>query len=312
MKKRLTIYLNSIKFLFLLSLFFSLNSNNIIAQDCATLVEFVWNNDTDQFEPKNGGDAQGIVISNIVLSNPDEVTEVSWTSLASICKVEYHGHKKTVLHDPAVKSGTYTRTDGHNIERIKFFWYNSDPNCAPCKGGLTNLTLKYNGSVAATIQVDEKGAKGKTVYGPTEVQPGGTFSFEGSKGDKKFEGNEITITIDGDVDLVLHTSCSVSVFLGSVFGSFTVMAGTSKDGGPLCQNPLPVEMTSFSVTISNNLAQLNWETATEINNYGFEIQRSTETTDWNKIGFVDGHGNSNSPKFYAFTDNSVTESGDYF
>jgi Secretion system C-terminal sorting domain len=74
--------------------------------------------------------------------------------------------------------------------------------------------------------------------------------------------------------------------------------------------PLPVEMTSFSVVLSNKLAQLNWETATEVNNYGFEIQRLAEDSDWSKVGFVQGHGNSNSPKYYSFTDAAI-HNGDY-
>ena len=37
--------------------------------------------------------------------------------------------------------------------------------------------------------------------------------------------------------------------------------------------PLPVEMTSFTATATNNSATLRWNTATEVNNYGFEIER---------------------------------------
>lgn len=75
---------------------------------------------------------------------------------------------------------------------------------------------------------------------------------------------------------------------------------------------LPVELSSFTVSHDNNLAQLNWETATEVNNYGFEIERSTEIHEWEKIGFVAGHGNSNSPKYYSFADKSLNESGEYY
>ena len=57
---------------------------------------------------------------------------------------------------------------------------------------------------------------------------------------------------------------------------------------------------------------LNWETATEINNYGFEVQRQSGSDDWSKIGFVEGYGNSNSPKQYSFTDASVSKSGIYY
>jgi len=48
--------------------------------------------------------------------------------------------------------------------------------------------------------------------------------------------------------------------------------------------------------------ELHWQTETEVDNYGFDIERSTTDDNWEKIGFVEGHGNSNSPKLYAFTD----------
>ena len=69
--------------------------------------------------------------------------------------------------------------------------------------------------------------------------------------------------------------------------------------------PLPVELTSFTAQNINNTVVLNWETATELNNYGFNVQRNGET-----IGFVPGYGNSNSPKSYSFT-NVPTTSGTY-
>ncbi|MBU0472571.1 MAG: T9SS type A sorting domain-containing protein [Bacteroidetes bacterium] len=68
--------------------------------------------------------------------------------------------------------------------------------------------------------------------------------------------------------------------------------------------PLPVELSSFTTKLINNHVVLNWRTETEVNNYGFEIEASTSSaTDWGKIGFVEGHGNSNSPKEYSFIDN---------
>ena len=75
--------------------------------------------------------------------------------------------------------------------------------------------------------------------------------------------------------------------------------------------PLPVELTSFKASIINTDVLLSWETATEINNYGFEIERkiissSLRNTDWIKIGFINGHGNSNSPKTYRFADKNLT------
>lgn len=70
--------------------------------------------------------------------------------------------------------------------------------------------------------------------------------------------------------------------------------------------PLPVELTSFTSNVVGNKVELNWQTATEVNNYGFEVERSqtsnVKSETWEKIGFVQGNGNSNSPKNYSFTD----------
>lgn len=81
--------------------------------------------------------------------------------------------------------------------------------------------------------------------------------------------------------------------------------------------PLPVELTSFSALVQNKAVNLTWKTATEVNNYGFEIERVKDFGDkvsmvsvWEKVGFVNGAGNSNSPKEYNFTDKSAT-SGKY-
>jgi len=79
-------------------------------------------------------------------------------------------------------------------------------------------------------------------------------------------------------------------------------------------SPLPVELTSFTAIVVNNNVQLTWQTATEVNNYGFNIERCVKlnagSENWIKVGFVQGHGNSNSPKNYSFTDKSL-KSGNY-
>jgi hypothetical protein len=75
-------------------------------------------------------------------------------------------------------------------------------------------------------------------------------------------------------------------------------------GGSNGGSPLPVELVKFIATRDQKNVTLSWSTATEVNNYGFDIERKPETGDWTKIGFVSGHGNSNSPKNYSFTDSS--------
>ncbi len=74
---------------------------------------------------------------------------------------------------------------------------------------------------------------------------------------------------------------------------------------------LPVELSSFSAAVSKTGVKLNWRTETEANNYGFEVERKAGSLqslvgNWEKIGFVNGSGNSNSPKNYFYEDRNLT------
>ena len=75
---------------------------------------------------------------------------------------------------------------------------------------------------------------------------------------------------------------------------------------------VPVELNNFTSSVNNNNVYLSWQTATEQNNYGFNIERKAEETNpgWTTIGFVKGSGNSNSPLVYHFTD-SPAKNGSY-
>jgi hypothetical protein len=65
---------------------------------------------------------------------------------------------------------------------------------------------------------------------------------------------------------------------------------------------LPVTLVSFEGKSENNQTKLTWKTAEEINNKGFEIERSADARTFEKIGFVDGSGNTKESQFYHFTD----------
>ena len=75
------------------------------------------------------------------------------------------------------------------------------------------------------------------------------------------------------------------------------------------QAPVPVELVSFTGKVEKNNVLLNWKTATEVNNFGFEIERSqtsnVNSQKWDKIGFINGSGNSNSPKEYSYIDKNM-------
>jgi len=65
---------------------------------------------------------------------------------------------------------------------------------------------------------------------------------------------------------------------------------------------LPVELVTFTASLNRNAVALQWKTATETNNFGFEIQKSRDGKHWHALGFVEGHGTSNTPWSYSFID----------
>lgn len=132
--------------------------------------------------------------------------------------------------------------------------------------------------------------------------------------------NRITASIPGvSVNSVTYnspTQVTLNLTIGVVTpGSYNVTI-TNPDGQSLTgvnlleiTDPVPVELTSFSGTAIGSSVKLIWNTATEVNNYGFEIERTAQSTErqaWEKIGFINGSGNSNSPKSYTYEDKNLT------
>jgi len=121
-----------------------------------------------------------------------------------------------------------------------------------------------------------------------------------------------------------QTGCQYAIAVGSAgdvnndgFDEVLVGAdlfdnGQADEGGAFLymgaeDDPLPVELLSFSASAGNGTVTLNWSTASELNNYGFEIFRSAEAgISGEKIAFVAGNGNSSSHHDYSFTDTGIS------
>jgi hypothetical protein len=73
---------------------------------------------------------------------------------------------------------------------------------------------------------------------------------------------------------------------------------------------VPVELTSFTGVSVEDGVELNWFTATETNNQGFEVERMSSDSNFEKVGFVAGFGTTTEPKAYSFTDSKL-EAGNY-
>jgi hypothetical protein len=240
-------------------------------------------------------------------------------------------------------------TDNFNIQDYKLIDGNNSLELVFSGSGFQNLKMGslivfYNGGdvdILITPDLNYDGVTDKTLQ-VSSLNNSGTWAITRTKGWSGVSGafNNNTVT---DVPQILNSS-STNIFttpkhagansfafytgnsaagalLGANWNTGTPSSGASPAAGNGGDNStwintvLPVELSSFSASLVNNGVRLNWRTETEVNNYGFEIEREVGSrqsvvSKWDVIGFVEGHGNSNSPKEYLFIDDEIT-SGQY-
>jgi len=68
---------------------------------------------------------------------------------------------------------------------------------------------------------------------------------------------------------------------------------------------VPVELTLFNAVAANDAVELNWSTATETNNQGFQIERKSGNSEFEEVGYVAGFGTTTEAKSYSFVDAGV-------
>jgi hypothetical protein len=97
---------------------------------------------------------------------------------------------------------------------------------------------------------------------------------------------------------------------------WTAVTGTSCTGGTALSmtgsGVLPVRFVSFTATQAGKQVMLNWKTAVEVNNKGFEVQRSSSDVQWATIGFVEGAINASGERSYWFTDGSPSAGVNFY
>lgn len=107
----------------------------------------------------------------------------------------------------------------------------------------------------------------------------------------------------GQLYIINPTNASTT-FLGNL-GSGLV--GIEMDAMAIPAAIVPVELTSFTADITGTRVNLNWITATESNNFGFEVQRSKSEGEFQAIGFVKGNGTSTEMNYYSYSDADLSE-----
>ena len=126
------------------------------------------------------------------------------------------------------------------------------------------------------------------------------------------DGNTLS-TFPGVAAMRVRTAGDVSL------GNYTItIVGNGPNGTPVHKRTvtlviglvIPVELTAFDASVNKNDVRLDWTTATELNNLGFEIQRKVVDGQYESLGFVNGKGTTTDVNNYSFTDNKV-DAGSY-
>lgn len=110
----------------------------------------------------------------------------------------------------------------------------------------------------------------------------------------KDNGSTWHMRLDSSNSIILFSIPKINIGLG-IINSQTILK--YKDSVIV-----PVELVLFEGTVIGTKVILSWQTATELNNAGFEIQKSVDKENWFSIGFVEGNGTSSTEHYYKFED----------
>jgi hypothetical protein len=181
-------------------------------------------------------------------------------------------------------------------------------------GILTSVVIKLNGqrSGAANFKLWEGDIESKSL----NSQLGSTVSADpGDSNTVAFSGFSSALTSPSKYYFVtcdLASNATGYILPVIVNNSAMTYSGASLQStianAPLSGNnsPLPVKLNSFTAKINSNSVLLKWQTESEINNSGFDVERKNANGNWMKAGFVLGSGTTNAPANYSFDDKNLT------
>ena len=123
-------------------------------------------------------------------------------------------------------------------------------------------------------------------------------------------GDYSGVCVDPSDDETFYVCNQYAISRGTILGSYPTQDGRwGTVFGVVPVTALPVELSSFTAEVlANEGVQLDWKTENEIDNYGFEVERmqtNLRDTNWVRLTFITGHGNSNKPRYYSYIDGNA-------
>lgn len=240
-----------------------------------------------------------------------------------------------VIYDDTTTVITSGWTTG-SIWSITTSDFHTPPGCyTDSKSGLYRNGM--NASLIMKNQVDLKGYFNPVLsfytkydiergwdYGQVKVSTNNGFSWTALKGRHTHPGNTYQVSepvYDGQQSDWVKEEINLNAYSGSkikIRFDLITDAATQKDGWYIDDIKiiyyavLPVEVKSFSLTPQQNMVKISWSTASELNNSGFNLQRSADGENWSTIAFVKGYGTSSEPNSYLYFDKSPFSARCYY
>jgi len=107
---------------------------------------------------------------------------------------------------------------------------------------------------------------------------------------------------DGSEEILVPNTASTTARV-KVEAADNIFFDISNANFTISDADVPVELTSFKVVDTQNGVKLAWETATEVNNSGFYVERSLDGKTFQSLTFVPGKGTTTLKSVYSYTDN---------
>jgi hypothetical protein len=205
-----------------------------------------------------------------------------------------------------------------NTSTTTQYWIGGDPGSGTALQG-TNL-----GSDVTALEIVAADMK---YWSDTQDRTGGAFYWI-------IKNSAGTVTISGPTEVIWsHASLGGNDYQGTYSGTINVLAGLSSStqyqlhiyakswgsnqGDSYLSNSsanyvatfttdaaFPVELSSFTAITKGKGVELAWQTASETNNHGFEIEKKQSGSSWTTLGFKQGQGTTNAVSNYSYSDNS--------
>jgi hypothetical protein len=204
-------------------------------------------------------------------------------------------------------------------------WFTYSSNLTA--GGTVSLQHDPTTLTASASHNDASWGAGTTVLAVTNsnwvISSANGFALNGATGTIRFGGQGYGTNTLADLDATLAAS-TLGTFSAATNSITTIEVnrtalttanlantwriGTRNPGS----SPLPIELLSFDAKPNDNHVDLNWTTATEINNDFFTIEKSTDASTFESVGTVKGAGNSNTVLNYSMEDNNPVKGISYY